>query len=110
MVAALSWAARLKTSLARTREVLNTPVSELFTSRRVDESLFEDLETALLQADCGVAATEWLISTLREKARKQNIEDGEALKIALRESVAELLSPLEKKLDLSRAKPLVLMI
>ena len=110
MVAALSWAARLKTGLARTREVLNTPVSELFTSRRVDESLFEDLETALLQADCGVAATEWLISTLREKAREQKIEDGAALKIALRESVAELLSPLEKKLDLNRAKPLVLMI
>src|SRR5213082_2576707 len=64
MVAALSWAARLKNGLARTREVLNTPVSELFTQRRVDESLFADLETALLQADCGVAATEWLIASL----------------------------------------------
>src|SRR5258708_22545751 len=57
MVAALSWAARLKNGLARTREVLNTPVAELFARRRVDESLFEDLETALLQADCGVPAT-----------------------------------------------------
>ena len=77
MVAALSWAARLKNGLARTREVLNTPVSELFVRRRVDESLFADLETALLQADCGVAATEWLIATLRERARKDRIEDGE---------------------------------
>src|SRR4051812_23394464 len=110
MVAALSWAARLKDGLARTREVLNTPVSELFTPRRVDESLFEDLETALLQADCGVAATEWLMSTLREKARKQKIEDGETLKLALKDSLTELLAPLEKKLDVSRAKPLVLMI
>ncbi len=110
MVAALSWAARLKDGLARTREVLNTPVAELFTRRRVDESLFDDLETALLQADCGVAATEWLITTLREKARKQKIEDGETLKLALKDSLTELLAPLEKKLDLSRAKPLVLMI
>src|SRR6185436_6465869 len=110
MVAALSWAARLKNGLARTREVLNTPVSELLTRRRVDESLFLDLETALLQADCGVAATEWLITTLREKAHRQKIEESEALKVALKESLTELLSPLEKKLEVSRAKPCVLMI
>ena len=105
MVAALSWAARLKNGLARTREVLNTPVSELFARRRVDESLFEDLETALLQADCGVPATEWLVASLREKARKQKIEDGEALKRALTDSITELLAPLEKRLEIGPAKP-----
>src|SRR5204863_5186323 len=110
MVAALSWAARLKNGLARTREVLNTPVSELFVRRRVDESLFEDLEAALLQADCGVSATQWLIASLREKARKQKIEDGETLKGALKDSLTELLQPLERALDTSRAKPFTIMI
>jgi fused signal recognition particle receptor len=109
MVAALSWAARLKNGLARTREVLNTPVSELFVRRSVDESLFEDLESALLQADCGVPATAWLIASLRDKARQQKIEDGETLKRALKDSLVELLSPLEKKLE-ATAKPCVLMI
>jgi fused signal recognition particle receptor len=107
---ALSWASRLKAGLARTRDVLNTPVSELFTRRRVDESLFEELETALLQADCGVAATQWLIETLRARARKEKIEEGEKLKDALKDALTELLSPLEKRLDVSRAKPCVLMI
>jgi fused signal recognition particle receptor len=106
MVAALSWAARLKAGLARTRDVLNTPVSELFTRRKVDEALFEELEGALLQADCGVAATQSLIGALR----KQKLEDGEALKRALRDAVAELLLPLEKRLDVGRAKPFVIMI
>jgi fused signal recognition particle receptor len=110
MVAALSWAARLKNGLARTREVLNTPVSELFVRRRVDESLFEDLETALLQADCGVAATQWLLASLREKARKERIEDGDQLKGALKDSLTELLAPLEKRLDVGRARPYVVMI
>src|SRR5689334_5087313 len=110
MVAALSWAARLKNGLARTREVLNTPVSELFVRRRVDESLFEDLETALLQADCGVPATDWLLTSLREKARKERIEDAETLKRALKDSVTELLAPLERALDPSPAKPFVIMI
>src|SRR2546421_12315280 len=110
MVAALSWAARLKNGLARTREVLNTPVSELFVRRRVDESLFEDLQTALLQADCGVAATDWLLESLREKARRERIEDAEVLKRALKDSVPELLRPLERSLDVSRARPFTIMI
>ena len=106
MVAALSWAARLKSGLARTREVLNAPVSELFTRRRVDEALYEELESALLQADCGVAATQKLLETVR-KAKPQ---DGTALRSALRNAVGELLRPLEKPLDLARAKPLVIMV
>jgi fused signal recognition particle receptor len=110
MVAALSWAARLKNGLARTREVLNTPVSELFVRRRVDESLFEDLETALLQADCGVPATDWLLASLREKARKERIEDAETLKRALTDSITELLAPLERTLEISRARPFTIMI
>src|SRR5256885_16518792 len=106
MVAALSWAARLKNGLARTREVLNTPVSELFVRRRVDESLFADLETALLQADCGVAATDWLLTALRDKARNERIEEGDALKRALKDSVAELLRPPERRPRPFPAQPL----
>ena len=106
MVATLSWAARLKAGLARTREVLNTPVSELFTRRRVDEALYEELEAALLQADCGVAATQTLLAAVRSKKP----EDGEALKAALRDAIAGLLAPLQKALDPSGAKPSVIMI
>jgi fused signal recognition particle receptor len=103
---ALSWAARLKAGLARTRDVLNTPVSELFARRKIDDALFEELENALLQADCGVAAAESLIASMRTK----KLPDGEALKQALRDSLAELLAPLEKRLDVGGAKPFVIMI
>jgi len=106
MVAALSWAARLKAGLARTRDVLSTPLSDLFTRRKVDEALFDELEGALLQADCGVAATQSLIAVLR----KQKLEDGEALKRALKDAITQLLLPLEKKLDVNAAKPFVIMV
>ena len=106
MVAALSWAARLKAGLARTREVLNTPVSELFARPRVDASAYEEIETALLQADCGVAATQALVDALR----RQKPADGAALKLALRDAVAALLAPLEKRLDVGAAKPCVIMV
>jgi fused signal recognition particle receptor len=101
-----SWAARLKAGLARTRDVLNTPVSELFTSRKIDEALYEELETALIQADCGVAASQALIAELKKK----KVADGEALKAALKDAVSDLLKPLERPLDVSKQKPFVIMI
>jgi fused signal recognition particle receptor len=106
MVAALSWGARLKAGLARTRDVLNTPVAELFTRSRIDAALYEELESTLLQADCGVAATQAIILSLK----KQKPADGAALKLALRAALVELLTPLEKRLDFAKAKPFVVMI
>jgi fused signal recognition particle receptor len=103
---ATSWAARLKAGLARTRDVLNTPVSELFVRRKVDEALYAELEAALLQADCGVAAAQALVAELKKK----NIDDGERLKAALKDGITALLRPLERPLDASRAKPFVIMI
>jgi fused signal recognition particle receptor len=101
-----SWAARLKAGLARTRDVLNTPVSELFTRRKIDEALYEELELALLQADCGVAAAQALVAELKKK----KVADGEALKRALKDVITELLSPLERRLEVERARPFVIMI
>jgi len=103
---ATSWAARLKAGLARTRDVLNTPVSELFTRRKVDEALYEELEAALLQADCGVAAAQDLIAQIR----KARAADGEALKGALKDAISGLLKPLERSLDVSSKKPFIIMI
>jgi fused signal recognition particle receptor len=105
MVAA-SWTARLKAGLARTRDVLNTPVSELFVQRKIDAALFEELEGALLQADCGVEAAQALVNSLR----KQKLEDGEAVKAALRKEVENLLAPLQRPLDAKKQKPFVIMI
>jgi fused signal recognition particle receptor len=103
---ASSWAARLKAGLARTRDVLNTPVSELFVRRKIDEALYEELETALVQADCGVAAAHDLVA----QTRRAKAEDGEALKRALKDAITGLLAPLERRLDVSKAKPFVIMV
>ena len=103
---ATSWAARLKAGLARTRDVLTTPVSELLTRRKIDEALYEELESALVQADCGVAAAQALVAGLRQK----KLEDGAALKAALSDSIAQLLAPLEKKLRPESARPFVIMV
>jgi fused signal recognition particle receptor len=108
--AANSWRARLRAGLQRTRAALGGRLGALLGRRKIDQALFEELEAALLMADCGVPAATALIGELRRRAREERIEDGEALKAALKEVLAELLAPLERDLDTSRAKPCVIVI
>lgn len=110
MLAAASWAARLKAGLARTRVVLNTDLGELLARRRIDESLFEELEAALLSADCGVDATRSIVEDLRGRAKSGHIEDGDTLKAALKAALLARLAPLEGKLEIGRHKPCVIMV
>ncbi|SPR98819.1 signal recognition particle-docking protein FtsY [Cupriavidus taiwanensis] len=100
------WMQRLRTGLSKTSRNLGT----LFVGVKVDEDLFEELETALLMADAGVEATEYLLGELRKRVRSERIETAEGVKAALRELLTQLLRPLEKTMALGREQPLVMMI
>ena len=101
-----SWFARLRGGLARTRSQLGS----IFSRNRIDETLYEELETALLASDTGYGTTTWLLDELRERAQRDRINDAATLKTALINILTELLSPLEKPIDVDRADPLVMMI
>ena len=94
-----SWLDRLKTGLAKT----GSGITGLFVGSRVDEALFEELESALLMADAGVEATAFLIDELRTRARKEAIEEGDQLRAALAQSMTTLLRPLERSFDVTRS-------
>src|SRR5690606_21150199 len=101
-----SWLSRLKQGLARTGQNLGG----LFVGVKVDEDLFEELETALVMADAGMEATEKLLAALRARVKKDRLTDAQAVKAALREILAEHLKPLEKSFPLGSSTPLVVMI
>ncbi|MEA3127607.1 MAG: fused signal recognition particle receptor [Caballeronia sp.] len=101
-----SWLTRLKTGLSKT----SSGLTGIFVGAKIDEDLYEELETALLMSDAGVDATEYLLEALREKVRSERLTDSMQVKAALRSLLADLLRPLEKSLMLGRAKPLVMMI
>ncbi|OXR49838.1 MULTISPECIES: signal recognition particle-docking protein FtsY [unclassified Pusillimonas] len=104
--AKMSWMARLKQGLSKTGQSLGG----LFVGVKVDENLFEELETALIMADAGVEATNKLLTALRAKVRKDRLTDAEQVKTALRDILADHLRPLEKHFPIDAAKPLVVMI
>jgi len=100
------WMARLRAGMSRTR----TNLTGLFGGGKIDEALFEELETALLVSDAGVETTAWLLESLRTRVRQQRLTDTSQVRDALRALLVELLSPLERPIDIDRATPLVLMI
>jgi len=105
-----SWGERLRRGLAKTRDVLNTPVTELFSGGKIDEALYEELETILLTADMGVAATQSLLETLRSRVKREALTDAAQLKGALKQALVELLRPLQQPLDISTHQPFVIML
>ncbi len=106
-----SWAERLRSGLAKTRDVLNTPLGELFSGgAKIDAGLYEELETILLTADMGVGATQALLETLRLRVKREGLTEAAQLKEALKQALAALLTPLEKALDTSTHKPFVIML
>lgn len=101
-----SWMQRLRQGLSRT----GSNIGSLFVGVKVDEELFEELETALLMADAGIEATESLLTKLRAKVKQQRIEEGEQVKEALKELLTEHLKPLEKSFMLPLDGTSVVMI
>ncbi|MEX3613933.1 MAG: signal recognition particle-docking protein FtsY [Burkholderia gladioli] len=101
-----SWIARLRSGLSKT----SSSLTSVFVSTKIDEDLYEELETALLMSDAGVDATEYLLGALREKVKAERLTDPQQVKAALRGLLIALLAPLEKSLMLGRAQPLVMMI
>ena len=101
-----SWLTRLRSGLSKT----SSNLTGIFIGAKIDEDLYEELETALLMSDAGVDATEFLLESLREKVRVERLTDPQQVKAALRTLLIDLLKPLEKSLMLGRAQPLVMMI
>ncbi len=101
-----SWLSRLKSGLSKTSSNLTT----LFVGAKIDDDLYEELETALLMADAGVAATQSLLDTLKAKVKDEVLTQPDQVKSALRALLIDMLAPLEKPLELGRYQPLVMMI
>jgi fused signal recognition particle receptor len=101
-----TWLNRLRQGLAKT----STNLTTLFVGAKIDEQLYEELETALLMSDAGVSATQALLDALKRKVKEERLTDAAQVKAALRTLLIDLLTPLQKPLVLGRQQPLVMMI
>jgi fused signal recognition particle receptor len=105
-----SWTERLKQGLSRTRSALGNQLASLFGGGKIDDDVYEELETILLTSDVGVAATQALLDDIKQRVTRQALSDTSQLKSALKESLSELLAPLENPLDTKNHQPFVIML
>jgi len=103
-----SWGERLKDGLARSRDKLGGALEAALRRPTLDDETLEEIETALLTSDVGVAATAALIEDLR--ARWKRAGGREEPKAVLKAALVNLLAPLESPLVVSSARPYVIMI
>jgi fused signal recognition particle receptor len=101
-----SWVQRLKSGLSKT----STNLTTLFVGAKIDDDLYEELESALLVSDAGVEATQFLLDALKKKVKDERLTDAAQVKTALRSLLIDLLKPLQKPMVLGRYQPMVMMI
>ena len=103
------WIGRLRQGLRNT----GGSIARVFTGARIDDALYEELESALLMADAGVPATAHLLDDLKRRVKEAKTTEPAAVRGLLVDAIAELLAPLEKQLVIGgegRASPTVIMV
>ena len=101
---------KLKNGLGKTRDNLNEKMNNVFSAfRKVDEELLEELEEILIMSDIGVDTSVEIIGRLRDKIKKEKIQDEEGVKLALKEEMQKILDEVDNALNLN-TKPSVILV
>ncbi|MEX5922969.1 signal recognition particle-docking protein FtsY [Providencia alcalifaciens] len=102
--------ARLKKGLLKTRQNLGSGFLGLFSGKKIDDDLFDELEEQLLIADVGVDTTRKIINNLTAHASRKDLKDAEALYGKLREEMSDILAKVDKPLVIEDKKPYVILM
>ncbi|MEX6026896.1 signal recognition particle-docking protein FtsY [Providencia sp. DFU6] len=101
---------RLKKGLLKTRQNLGSGFLGLFTGKKIDDDLFDELEEQLLIADVGVETTRKIIDNLTTHASRKELKDADALYSRLREEMSDILVGVDKPLVIEDKKPYVILM
>lgn len=100
------WVEKLRAGLRKT----GSSIAQVFSGTVIDDTLYEELEAALLMADAGVKATQFLLDDLKRRVREARVTEPQAVRGLLIDALADLLKPLEKPLAIGRFTPTVMMV
>jgi fused signal recognition particle receptor len=102
---------RLKQGLFKTHQGLVSRIDQLIAGKKeIDDDLLAELEEILITSDIGVKTTQELLHNVAVKVRRKELEDADLLKKNLQEQMLHILSQEENSLQLSAARPFVIMV
>ena len=102
---------RLKEGLFKTHQGLVGKIDQLIAGKKkIDADLLAELEEILITSDIGVKTTQELLRNLTAKVQRKELEDADLLKKNLQAQMLPILSRQEQSLNLSAARPFVIMV
>ena len=102
---------KLKQGLSKTKSSFDEKINNVFSNfRKVDEELLEELEEALIMSDVGVETSTKIISNLRDRIKKEKIEDEQDVRQALREEIKKILDEVDNSLKLETTPAVILIV
>ena len=102
---------KLKESLNKTKDSFNDKINNVFsTFRKVDEELLEELEEILIMSDLGYETSIKIIDNLRNRVKKEKLEEAEQVKIVLREEMQKILEEHDSSLKLETKPSIILVV
>ena len=101
---------KLKQGMNKTKESFNEKINSVFSNfRKVDEEFLDELEEILIMSDIGMDTSVKIINNLRDRIKKEKIQDEEDVKNALREEMQKILDVTDIGLKLN-TKPSVILV
>ena len=102
---------KLKQGLNKTKTSFEEKMNNVFSNfRKVDEELLEELEEALIMSDVGVETATKIVGKLRERVKKENIQDEEGVKQALRDEIKAIFDSVDNSLKLETQPSVILVV
>ena len=101
---------KLKQGMSKTKTSFDEKISNVFKSfKKVDEDFLDELEEVLIMSDIGMDTSIKIMNNLRQRVKKEKIQDEEEIKQALREEIIQILSKVDRGLKLN-TKPSVILV
>ena len=101
---------KLKQGMNKTKNSFDEKINNVFKSfKKVDEDFLEELEEILIMSDIGMDTSIKIMNNLRQRVKKEKIQDEEEIKQALREEIIQILSKVDRGLKLN-TKPSVILV
>mgnify|MGYP002429128747 FL=1 len=102
---------KLKQGLNKTKTSFEEKMNNVFSNfRKVDEELLEELEEALIMSDVGVETSTKIVSKLRDRVKKENIQDEEGVRQALRDEIKSIFDSVDNSLKLKTQPSVILVV
>lgn len=105
----LSFFEKIKTGLAKTREVLTMDLNDLFSKKVIDKDLYDKLEELLISADMGPQFTYDLIDDVKKRVSRNDLQNAGQIKKIMQEQMIAILQKIEKPLTIPQGQPFIIM-